>query len=67
MLLAHDGLGPDPFELRANEWVQDPLIYYDGTGYKNCGLHPQNTDDHLRAFGGYWVYTFVDDVTMGLL
>jgi PKD repeat protein len=65
-VLTHNGIGPDPFAAHANEWLQDPIIYYDGASYQNCGLYPQDTDDHFRAFAGYWVYTFVDDVTLGL-
>lgn len=55
-----------PFAEAANQWVQDPVIYYDGTGYKNCGVSPQDQDDHFRAFRGYWLYTFVDDVALTL-
>jgi len=60
----HDGEPPLPFADAANVWIQDPMIYYDGTGYKSCGIYPQDNDDHFRAFLGYWLCTFVNDVTL---
>jgi hypothetical protein len=63
----HDGVGPVPFSDITNIWIQDPLVYYEcGLGYFNAGLHPQDHDHYLRAFGGYWLYTFVDDVILEL-
>jgi PKD repeat protein len=46
------------------DWVQEPLIYYDPGGYFSCGTFPQFDDHQLRQFRGYWVYTFVDQLSM---
>jgi parallel beta-helix repeat protein len=61
--------GPHPFGVVTQPgdplWLQDPLYGWspsDG-GYLACGLR-EDEDDHLRAFKGYWLYTYVDDVTM---
>jgi hypothetical protein len=65
----HQGVdGPYPFSAIMNLWVQDPLIYFPSVegGYRNCGLLRTDDDDHLRAFRGYWLYTFVDDVTVDI-
>jgi parallel beta-helix repeat protein len=66
----HDSAnGPHPFSVVTQPgdllWLQDPLYCWspsDG-GYLACGLREEE-DDHLRAFKGYWLYTFVDEVTM---
>ena len=57
--------GPVPFGTIANFWAQDPLLYWSCSqgGYLNCGLLPIG-DHYLRAFQGYWLYTFADDLTM---
>ena len=58
--------GPSPFSEIANLWVQDPLFGYscDLGRYTYTGLLGTDEDDHLRAFRGYWLYTFVDDVRL---
>ena len=55
-----------PFTDAANVWIQDPLLFYDAAthSYASCGVSPLDTDHHLRAFRGYWLCTFVDDVTL---
>jgi hypothetical protein len=47
-------------------WVQDPLIGYDNAwgGYFTAGLKPTNNDHFLRAWCGYWVYAFQDDLQL---
>ena len=64
----HDGQPPRSFADAANVWIMDPLLFYDpgSRQYASCGVSPLDTDHHLRAFRGYWLYTFVDDVTLGI-
>ncbi|KPJ63591.1 hypothetical protein AMK68_03635 [candidate division KD3-62 bacterium DG_56] len=60
--------GPYPFSVIYDLWVQDPLVGYHclplPSGYDYTGLKGTDQDDHLRQFRGYWLYTFVDDVTL---
>lgn len=58
--------GPRLFADAANTWVQDPLCTYSCAlgRYQSVGLLPTDEDHYLRAFRGYWLYTFVDDVTV---
>ena len=58
--------GPAPFGEIMNIWVQDPLVYYspDPAGYLSMGLLPTDDDDHLRAYKGYWMYSFVPNLRM---
>jgi PKD repeat protein len=62
------GVGPFPFSVIMNQWVQDPFIGYHclplPSGYDTMGLQPIDEDDHLRAFQGYWMYAFEPDLTM---
>lgn len=60
----HDGSAPSSFSAIMNVWVQDPLFGYscDELGYFTAGLKETDDDHHLRAFQGYWLCTFVDDV-----
>jgi hypothetical protein len=62
----HATEGPVPWEDAANVWLQDPLIYYScpRSSYLLCSMYPQGDDHELREFQGYWLYTFVDDVTL---
>jgi hypothetical protein len=65
----HATAGPYPFSTVTVPggllWLADPLYCWSPstTSYATCGLHPEE-DDHLRIFQGYWLYTFVDDVTV---
>jgi hypothetical protein len=61
----HDG-HRYPWTWAANVFLQDPLIYYSCPlqQYLSCGMYPQADDHYLRQFHGYWLYTFVDDVTL---
>jgi hypothetical protein len=47
-----------------NVWVQDPLFGYscDLLSYFSAGVAETNDDHYLRAFNGYWLFTFVGDV-----
>jgi len=45
------------------DWVQEPLVYYMPDGYHLCGTQAFE-DDTLRQFRGYWMYTFVDDLSL---
>jgi len=60
--------GPATLSSIANVWVQDPLISYDWGfgGYLTHGVLPTDETDIFPAFRGYWLYTFVDDVTMAV-
>jgi hypothetical protein len=64
--LCREGPECHPFADVINTWMQDPLVRYGCAtgGYHNTGLLPTDDDDSLRAFHGYWLYTFVDGVTM---
>jgi sugar lactone lactonase YvrE len=57
---------PIPFEHAANVCLQDPMVWYDTSlqVYRSCGLLPTDEDDHLRAFRGYWLYTFEPNLTL---
>jgi hypothetical protein len=57
---------PLPFADAANVLIQDPLAWYDPgmRTYVSCGALPTDAGHYLRAFRGYWLYTFVDDVTL---
>jgi hypothetical protein len=65
----HAAAGPYPFSTVTVAgdplWLQDPFYCWSPLvqGYQACGIHPEE-DDHLRIFQGYWLYTFVDDVTL---
>jgi Tol biopolymer transport system component len=65
----HAAAGPYPFSTVTvpgdTLWLADPLYCWSPstTSYAPCGLHPEE-DDHLRLFRAYWLYTFVDDVTV---
>ena len=52
-----------PPQIPGFDWVQEPLIYYEPDGYHLCGTWGFE-DDRLRQFRGYWMYTFVDDLTL---
>jgi hypothetical protein len=62
----HGATGPWPLSAAGNLWVQDPLVGYscDLMRYYSAGLLPTDEDHYLRAFQAYWLYSFVDDVTM---
>ena len=64
--LYHDGMGPEPFADAINIWIQDPLFTYDCAlgGYMSAGVNETDDDHVMREFFGYWLYTFVDDVTL---
>jgi hypothetical protein len=64
--LVHCGAESRPFADAANVWIMDPLLWYDpgSHAYGSCGVLPTDADHYLRAFRGYWLYTFVDDVTL---
>ncbi len=54
------------FTEAANLWIQDPFNSYDSSakGYFNAGFLPTDTDHYLRAWNGYWVYTFEDNLKL---
>jgi len=62
----HEDMGPYPWEMVANVWFQDPLIYYSCACqcYLLCSVYPQGDSHYLEGLRGYWFYTFVDDVTL---
>ncbi|KPJ64084.1 hypothetical protein AMK68_02335, partial [candidate division KD3-62 bacterium DG_56] len=64
--LYHDGMGPEPFADAINIWIQDPLFTYDCAlgGYMSAGVNETDDDHVMREFFGYWLYTFVDEVTL---
>jgi PKD repeat protein len=59
-------LGPYPFSMIMDLWVQDPFVGYSCElgRYTYMGLKPTDEDDHLRVFQGYWMYAFEGDLTM---
>jgi hypothetical protein len=65
-MVYHEGVGPATWVEAANVWIQDPLVYYScpGLRYLLCSQFEQGDDCYLREFRGYWLYTFVDDVTL---
>jgi uncharacterized repeat protein (TIGR01451 family) len=60
--------GPLSFGEVFDIWVMDPFIGYSCElgRYTYMGIKPTDEDDHLRAFQGYWMYTFEPDVYMSI-
>jgi hypothetical protein len=60
--------GPATLSAIGNVWVQDPLLGYDCAfgRYILHGVLPTADDHTFPAFRAYWLYTFVDDVTLVL-
>jgi uncharacterized repeat protein (TIGR01451 family) len=65
-MVSQGGEPPIPFCDAANMWIQDPLVWYETLWqrYRSCGCLPTDEDHYVRAFQGYWLYTFVDDLTL---
>ena len=64
--LKHGDQGPYPYATVMDVWVQDPLFGYicEEGRYISCGVKGTDEDRYLRANQGYWLYTFVPNVTL---
>jgi PKD repeat protein len=63
----HQGSGSAlAFGSQTSLWIDDPLYRWNTpvAGYGTCGADPADADSTLRTRAGYWLYTYLDDVTL---
>ncbi|KPJ64165.1 hypothetical protein AMK68_02220 [candidate division KD3-62 bacterium DG_56] len=50
----------------AYSWISDPMYGYRASivGYETVGIEPWDMNDKIYGFRGYWLYTYLDNVSL---